>query len=232
MTAAKAPVTKRATPNQAYQAILELIVDGQVTPGSPLRLQELADSIGTSMMPVRQALRQLEAVGVVEIIPNKGAQVRPISTEDLLDTYRTRIALEGILCHRAAENFTPADKERAMSALEEQRAALQDDDHSAARGAHREFHYAIYRAAGTPWLLRSIEPTWLNSERYRIASEHDGDMLTLRRTEHEAILKACTSHKPEPAREALRSHLISTVNHIDLSLGQRLTILTSGPCGY
>ncbi|MGW6659554.1 GntR family transcriptional regulator [Rhodococcus sp. NPDC055024] len=231
MTATGVPKPKRTTTlEQAYNAILEAIFSGDIPPGAPLRLQELSDKLGMSMMPIREALRQLEAIGVIEITPHKGAKVREISADDLIDTYRTRITLEGILCSRAAENFDAADEAVAIEALERQRLALEAGDVSGARIAHKDFHYAVYRAAGSPWMLRSIELTWFNSERYRIASEQDGDQLTLRRDEHDRMLRACVTHQPAQARSALRTHLISTVAHLDKSLAKRLDIVTTGAC--
>lgn len=232
MTTAAAGTKKQTTTDKAYHAILESILSGEAPAGSPLRLHEIASTLGMSVMPIREALRQLAAIGVVESTPNKGAQVRGISAEDLVDTYRTRIALEGMLCNRAAGNFTPDDEKAATVALEEQRQALEGGDYPAARLAHREFHYVLYRAAGSTWLLHSIEASWLNSERYRIASEYDGDMLTLRRAEHEAMLLACARNRPEEAQQALRAHLLTTVGHIDVSLEKRVAILTGGPCGF
>ena len=231
MTAAGVKKPKRSTTlEQAYNAILESICNGDIPPGAPLRLQELSTTFGMSMMPIREALRQLEAIGVIEMTPHKGARVREISTDDLIDTYRTRITLEGILCSRAAENFDADDEAAAREALERQRIALEDGDIIEARIAHKDFHYAIYRAAGSVWMLRSIDPTWLNSERYRVTSEQDGDQLTIRREEHERMLAACVAHRPEQARQALRTHLISTVAHLDKNLAKRLDILTAGAC--
>lgn len=219
---------KVTTPEQAYHSILAMIVSADIPPGSPLRIQELANTLNMSMTPIRDALRRLEAVGVVEIVPYRGAQVRNLSTEDLVDTYRTRISLEGLLCSQAAENFLPDDAKAALAALDEQQQAIERSDLPTARAAHREFHYVIYRAAGSEWMLRSIEPTWLNSERYRIASELDAESLPARRKEHEAILEACVRHKPAEARKALRAHLLTTVQQIDPRLGKRLAILTGG----
>ncbi|TGD87872.1 GntR family transcriptional regulator [Mycolicibacterium sp. CH28] len=231
MTAAGVGRTSQATAlEQAYDAILEAILEGEIPAGAPLRLQELSTTFGMSMMPIREALRQLESIGVVEVIPRKGARVREISADDLIDTYRTRILLEGALCRRAAENFDTSDEVAARAALERQRLALLDGDAGEARLAHKDFHYSIYRAAGSEWMLRSIESTWHNSERYRIASEQEGDQLTLRRKEHEQMLRACVRHRPDEARLALRAHLISTVAHLDKSLAKRLDILTAGDC--
>lgn len=229
MTRAESAKERQTTATQAYDAILELILDGTIGSGAPLRLQKLSDELGMSMMPIREALRQLESTGLVERVPHRGAVVRPVSLDDLVDTYRTRILIEGTLCRRAALCFDASDEERAFEALEAQRRALQDGNPQEARVHHKAFHYAIYAAAGSAWLLRSTEQTWHNSERYRIQSEAEDDLLTVRRKEHERILAACVKHDPDGAAEALRAHLISTVCHLDVSTGKRLMILTANP---
>ncbi|WP_370941851.1 GntR family transcriptional regulator [Amycolatopsis sp. cg5] len=221
------PAGKQTTTGQAYDAILELIKDGTFGPGEPLRLQKLSTELGMSMTPIREALRRLESTGLVDLLPHRGAVVRPLSLDDLVDTYRTRILLEGTLCRRAAQHFDKADESRAFEALEAQRAALERGDAEQARVHHKEFHYAIYAAAGSAWLMRSTEQTWHNSERYRIQSESDNDLLTTRRQEHERMLAACVKHDPDEALEALRAHLISTVSHLDAGTAKRLLILTS-----
>lgn len=230
MTAAGTRKQRTKTLEQAYNAILELILNGSIPPGAPLRLQELSDNLGMSMMPIREALRQLESSGLVEIVPHRGARVREISVVDLLDTYQTRITLEGILCSRAAANFDGSNARAAEAALARQSEFLRQGDAIQARIAHKEFHYAIYGAAGSTWMLRSIEQTWHNSERYRLASELDDDLLTTRRREHELMLETCVNHQPEQAYSALRAHLISTVAHIDKSVAKRLEILTAATC--
>ncbi|MGW4830265.1 GntR family transcriptional regulator [Amycolatopsis japonica] len=229
MTKAESRDGKKTTTSQAYDAILELIKDGTIEPGAPLRLQKLSSDLGMSMMPIREALSRLEATGLVDLVPHRGAVVRPVSLDDLVDTYRTRILLEGTLCRRAAQHFDEADRERAFDALEAQRQALEAGDAQLARVHHKAFHYAIYGAAGSAWLLRSTEQTWHNSERYRIQSEADNDLLTTRRREHERMLAACEKHDSDEAAEALRAHLISTVSHLDAGTAKRLLILTSDP---
>ena len=77
-----------------YRRTRHDIVSGELAPGVPLRLQELAARNGVSMIPVREALRLLEAEGFVDILQNKGARVAPVSKEDMIDVYRTRLVLE------------------------------------------------------------------------------------------------------------------------------------------
>lgn len=210
------------TTQQAYEAILRAILSGDIPAGEPLRLKLLSERLGMSMMPVREAIRQLESVGVIEVQPHRGARVREVSTEDLEDTHRTRIVIEGALCHRAAQRFTAAAADAATAALDRHRRELRRRDFDAARDAHKEFHYTIYRAADSMWLLRTLEPVWNNSERYRAATMVSRDVFTRRRQEHEAILAACVEHDPDAARAALRAHLLSTVEHIDPDVARRL----------
>jgi DNA-binding GntR family transcriptional regulator len=229
MTKAESAGERQTTTAQAYDAILELIKDGAIEPGAPLRLQKLSNELGMSMMPIREALRRLESTGLVDLVPHRGAVVRPVSLDDLVDTYRTRVLLEGTLCRRAALHFDASDEERAFEALEAQRRALNKGNPQEARVHHKAFHYAIYAAAGSDWLLRSTEQTWHNSERYRIQSEADDGLLTIRRREHERILAACVAHDPGEAAEALRAHLVSTVSRLDAGTAKRLMILTADP---
>lgn len=210
------------TTDQAYNAILAAILDGSIPPGAALPLQDLARSLGMSMMPIREAIRQLEATGIIEIEPHKGARVRPVSDADLEDTYMARIELEGILVDLAARRFTAEDEKKARAVLDEQQLALRRGNAVAAKEAHQNFHFAIYRAAGSEWLCRSVWPTWHNSERYRSPGMSDPATVELRRAEHEAILQACVENDPARGRAALRDHLMTTVEHLNPAVAERL----------
>jgi DNA-binding GntR family transcriptional regulator len=210
------------TTDQAYNAVLGAILDGSILPGAALPLQSLARSLGMSIMPVREAIRQLEAIGLIEIEPHRGARVRPVSEEDLEDTYRARIELEGTLVEMAARRLTNRDAENAQLELDAQQLALRGGDLAAARQAHENFHFAIYRAAGSDWLCRSVIPAWRNSERYRAPDLGDPVTQDLRRAEHEEILLACIGRDPGRARTALRKHLMSTFERLNPLLAARL----------
>jgi DNA-binding GntR family transcriptional regulator len=173
--------------------------------GSALRINDLAERFETSAMPVREALRRLAGLGLVEILPHRGARVLELSVEDLEDTYRVRRALEPLALHDAATRITETQLFEAAAALERHENHLDAGDVESARQAHTDFHFLLYRAAGSPWLLRAIEPVWQNSERYRFAS---GDTDRVRsHGEHEELLTTCRAHKPEAAHEAMERHL-------------------------
>ncbi|MFF1832496.1 GntR family transcriptional regulator [Paenarthrobacter sp. NPDC058040] len=216
------------TTDQAYNAILTAILDGSIPAGAALPLQELAKSLGMSMMPVREAIRQLEATGIIEMVRHKGARVRPVSDADLEDTYTARIELEGVLVDLAARRFDAADAVKARAFLDEQQVAIANGDAVAARMAHQNFHFSIYESAGSEWLCRSVWPTWHNSERYRSLGMSDPKTVSSRRAEHEAILQACIDHDPVRSRAALREHLMTTVKQLNPAVAERLAGLGQG----
>lgn len=210
--------SRQTAGDQAEEALFQAIMQGQIPPGAPLRLQELASALGMSIMPVREALRRLESLGLVEIIAHKGAWVRPLTRVDLYDTYFTRLHLECLAMRAAAERFTAADAEAARGALEDHVAARQIGDQVGARNAHERFHFAMYRACGSDWLVRSIQPAWRNSERYRVESMRNPEHVARRQQEHAEMLAALEAHDPVAAVTLLASHLRSSVELVAAGL--------------
>lgn len=188
--------------------IHHLILTGEFAPGEALRIQDLAERFQTSSMPVREALRQLSATGIVDVAPHRGARVARISVEDLDDTFAVRLALEPMATRLAAENMTEQQVALAADAFDRYMALLDSGDVDHARRAHAEFHFAIYHAAGSKWLLRAIDPVWHNTERYRFAWG-DGGAEQRRRahTEHLRILTTCRDGDVEAAATAMQEHL-------------------------
>lgn len=188
-----------------YRRTRHDIVSGELAPGVPLRLQELAARNGVSMIPVREALRLLEAEGFVDIHQNKGARVAPFSKEDMLDVYRTRLVLESEALRQAVPNVTPqliAAARTINEKLGRQKArkgvVLFDD--------HRRFHLMLYEPSGSRWLMRLISSVWDHTDRYRRQVE---TRVTHREviSEHERILTAMERRDANEATTALRDHL-------------------------
>ncbi|MEV6286955.1 GntR family transcriptional regulator [Kribbella sp. NPDC051770] len=205
---------RRTLAETAAAELHQLILSGELPSGTPLRLVELANRLEMSQMPVREGLRRLEALGLVDIIPHRGAWVRELSLADLQDTHETRLALESLAVRAAAEHFAPADEQQAIAALEEHLRMSRADDSIGARQAHADFHFALYRAGGSQWLARAIEPVWQNSERYRFGSRQTAFQIEQNRQEHQAILDACVARDPDAAEQALRNHLAGAVQRI------------------
>lgn len=197
---------QRTLADSATSALHDAILTGELSAGAPLRLGELAEALGMSMMPVREALRRLAAIGLVEIVPHKGAWVPELTPEDAQDTLDTRTALETLAIQRAAAQLSERDAETAAAELERHVTAARRGENVAARLAHTQFHFTIYQASGSKWLLRALEPVWQNSERYRFAGPRRSSLPASTR-EHQAILDACAAHDPERAVAALATHL-------------------------
>lgn len=196
---------------EVVEILEDEIVTGRLQPGKALRLEPIAERLGVSMMPVREALRQLESLGLVEQRPRRGARVSHVSIKDLYDTYEARLALESMAVHRAAERFTPEDEERLDDLLNQYANAVRESE-AVWRKIHTELHFAIYRAADSDWLIRLITPLWANSERYRVLSLPLRGSAEARRVEHERIVDACRQHNAQLAVRELRNHLATTAN--------------------
>ncbi|WP_200847203.1 GntR family transcriptional regulator [Microbacterium sp. 18062] len=212
---------RRTLAEQVAAELHRAVLQGEYPSGSWLRVQDIARQFQTSTMPVREALRRLEALGLVEISPHRGARIADLSITDLEDTHRTRALLEVELIRLAAAAFSPDDAERCRAALARHEAFLEAGDLDNARRAHSEFHFLMYRAASSRWLLRSVEPAWQNSERYRFASPADAGARQRAHAEHIGILVACEANDPSAAAEALRSHLEGALDRIRAAMSAR-----------
>jgi DNA-binding GntR family transcriptional regulator len=131
----------------AVRDLRESILSGELQPGERLILAELAERTSTSSMPVREAVRRLEAEGLVEQIPHRGAQVTPVSVPDLEDLYRVRIPLETLAVRLAAARFSEDDYERLSRVLVEYREAYERGDDARGREMHAAFHLGLYEVS-------------------------------------------------------------------------------------
>ena len=168
---------------------------------------------------MREAVRKLESLGLAVHVAHRGSRVKELDVDDLRDTYEARLALEPVAVARASQHITPADVERAQAALESYTLCRERGDRPAARDAHDAFHFTLYNASGSDWLVRLIRPTWDNSERYRELSIQSPGIVRERQREHERILAACAEGDGAVAAEELRRHLTVTANLVAEQLG-------------
>jgi DNA-binding GntR family transcriptional regulator len=154
-------ISRNVLADQVKDRLLEDILAGRYPSNSRIIETRVARELGTSQAPVREALRGLEALGVVEILPFKGARVRHPSKDELLDAYAVRSELESLAARLGVPRITDADLadlERLL--LEMERAADADDRHAVAR-ADAAFHAQLIRLAGNATLERvwqALEP--------------------------------------------------------------------------
>ncbi len=206
----------------ALEQLREAIILGELPAGTPLRLDELARSLGMSISPIREAVRQLEALGLAKHVPHQGARVLDFDIEELRDLFQVRLSLESLAMRRAAERFTEEDAQAASACLArfDQMAAAGD-----VRGtmrAHTDFHFTLYEASQSAWLVALIRPAWDRSERFRPA------LLTSKtgpqerhRAFDEALLAACAEHDADAAAAVLHDHLELASVIFETELGGR-----------
>jgi DNA-binding GntR family transcriptional regulator len=204
----------RTLAERAFATLHEAIVTGVLAPGERLPIEDLAEVLEMSPMPIREALRLLDSVGLVENIPHRGARVTELSIDDLREVYEARLALEPLAVRHAAENFTEEDAQRAQERLAEHVKASRQRDLGRIWSTHTAFHFALYDAANSRWMSRLIHPLWETSERYRFAMLPVRMNLDKRRSEHERILQACVAREPAVAARELHNHLARTANLI------------------
>ena len=192
----------------ALERLRESIILGELRPGAPLRLEELAQRLGMSISPIREAVRQLEALGLAEHLPHHGAKVMELDVEELRELFSIRLAIETMAVRRAAERFDPADEATARAHLAAYDEARHRADTLGAMREHTAFHFTLYEAARSSWLLRLIRPCWDSCERYRPVLLAEKGALQDRHEELDVeLLEACTAHDPDRAANALQRHL-------------------------
>jgi DNA-binding GntR family transcriptional regulator len=206
----------------ALERLREAIILGELTPGTPLRLEDLARSLGMSISPIREAVRQLEALGLAQHVPHHGAKVMGLDVEELRELFSIRLALETLAVRRAAELLDPEDERAAAEHHAAFGEARERGDVRAAVRAHTAFHFALYEAARSAWLVRLIRPAWDSCERYRPVLLAAGGDLQERHAELDReLLAACAAHDPDRAAEALHAHLELATDIYTVELGGR-----------
>lgn len=158
-----APISRHTLADRVYADLKELVLSGQIPPGEKVTLRGLAAALGTSPMPVRDAIGRLVSDRALDMLPNRTVQVSWPSRERFEEIVAIRCSLEGLAATLAAERRTPADLreiERQARAFDKVM-ARDDPDGPRAVQANRHLHFAVYAAAASPTLYEMIEGLWL-----------------------------------------------------------------------
>jgi len=202
------PAGHESSVSVVYQLLREDIVRGKHLPDAPLRLQELALSYGVSMIPIREALRHLEAEGFVRIVPNKGARVAELSFDELHDVYRARMLVEEDALRLAFPNIDAATIAHARH-LNDDGLQLIYENNPTIHDVHREMHLSLYQSSNSPWLLRLIDLLWDHCFRYRLLA---AGLIApeLHHSEHEQLITHIEQGNLESAVAMLKEHIQGT----------------------
>lgn len=157
------PIVHQTLSARVYQDLRELIISGQLQPGERLTLAGMATALGTSAMPVREAISRLAADDALEILPNKSVRVPVMTSSRFRELVLIRLVVEGLAVETAAGRITPGQVD-ALAGLEQafrNEIALGEPDVNQIIQINKQFHFTAYAAAGMPALSSLIEGLWL-----------------------------------------------------------------------
>jgi DNA-binding GntR family transcriptional regulator len=201
---------------RAYDEVKKAIMGGAIAPGEPMTIRALAKALGTSVMPVREALRRLVAERALELLPNRSVTL-PVMTADKFDEIvRIRLALEGMMAETAARHITP-DELKRMSRLNDEMTVKLRQGAKKYLAVNQEFHFQLYLAARMPQAMSIVETLWLQIGPFlhHVTTEFSkADYLG----HHEAILKALAKRDGNKARVAIEADIGEAAQTILTSL--------------
>jgi DNA-binding GntR family transcriptional regulator len=210
-SAAATPVVRGGLRAQIKDVILQRIVEGSLEPGSRIVETRIAQELGVSQAPVREALRDLEQLGCVVHEPNRGCSVRAFSAEELLEAFPVRAALEALAARLAAERITTAELAELDQLLERMRRAARDGDAHEQSQANASFHATVVRAARNRTLERQWQMLEPYSRTYLTVSRPGIDLVHLS-DRHVPVLDALRRRDRAKAAKAMEEHLLGAAD--------------------
>ncbi len=199
-------IVHRNVHEAVVDGIRDMILGGQLKPGDWLRQDELAEAFGVSTMPVREALRQLQAEGLVTLHRRRGAAVASLSVSEYEEIYHIREVLETLAVRWAAENFERIRIERLKSLLAEiESAEANREDVDQRLRLVREFFFTVFQASERGHLLRLLSNLWDLSHQYRRYFSSLPDLVPQRLAKYRSICRACHDRDAEGLITAFRA---------------------------
>ncbi len=200
------------------EAIREAIIDGTLKPRERLMEIQLAEELGVSRTPIREALRKLEMEGFIVMVPRKGAYVADLSIKDIADVFEIRSALEGLAASLAAERITDEELELMERYLVEKAEAIGANDMENLVTVDTKFHETIYQASRNERLTNIINNLREQIQRYRTTTLAYPGRMQESLDEHRAIVEALQARDTELARQLAGKHIENAENSMIESL--------------
>ena len=190
-----------------FNTLRQAILKGELAPGERLMEIQLAEKLGVSRTPIREAIRKLELEGLVLMIPRKGAEVARISEKSLKDVLEVRRSLEELAIELACQRMADDDILELKKTQEEFRRAVRTADAMTIAETDEHYHDIIYNGTGNSRLIQILYNLREQMYRYRLEYIKDADKRQILVVEHDQILKAIQNRHVAEAKAAIREHI-------------------------
>lgn len=205
-------------PTSIQHAVLDelrrWIHSGKLQPGAKVLQEDVAASLGTSVVPVREALKTLQSEGLLVHHPNRGFFVTKLSREELIELCSIRSALETLAVEKALAFLTDEDLTHMDELIEAMEAADRNGELEELIRLDRAFHFTLFEASRSPHLMRIIEMTWDQSDAYRSAFFVDPTHRATTHREHHEIVRAARAGDAEAVGRLLDGHRLTPVQAV------------------
>lgn len=190
-----------------FKTLRQAILKGELEPGERLMEIQLAERLGVSRTPIREAIRKLELEGLVLMIPRKGAEVAKISENNLRDVLEVRRSLEELAIDLACQRMTPEELLELTKTEELFSQAVREGDAMRIAQTDERYHEIIYNSTKNEKLVQILNNLREQMYRYRLEYIKDADKRQILIVEHEHILRALKAHNIAEAKGAVREHI-------------------------
>ncbi len=227
MLETNADITNDSIPRQSLTSAVadklrEHIIRGEIAEGTQLRQDAIAAQYSVSRIPVREALRQLDAEGLITIIPNRGALVPALSPDDIEELFSIRALLEPEVLKLSIPHLTEEDLSQAESILRKYVSELRREEHVSAWGRlNWQFHSTLYSRANQPRFMAIIRNVNSSGERYTRLQLYLTHGVKRANEEHHQLLALCRARDTRSACKLLREHILHAGQSLKEALQQR-----------
>lgn len=197
-----------------FKTLRQAILRGELKPGERLMEIQLANKLGVSRTPIREAIRKLELEGLVLMIPRKGAEVADITEKSLMDVLEVRRALEELSVQLVCDRITEEEIKELIAAAEEFKKVLKSNDITEIAEADVRFHDVIYFATKNQKLIQLLNNLREQMYRYRVEYLKNEDVHSQLIREHEEIIEHISKREKEEAARIVCKHIDNQVDTV------------------
>ena len=227
------PLKRQTLSADVYEQFKELLISGRMMPGEQISLRGMAEGLGVSVMPVREAVQRLTAEQALELTPNRSLRVPQMSVSQFREITSIRKNLEGLAAATAAQSLSDEDTQKIVMWHESFVREMKNETPDGARliSLNKELHFAIYRGAKMPVMMQLIEALWLRIGPILNYDMRSGPVRVNQRTaltHHASMVESILKKDVEGARQALEADIQSAADFI-ISVG--VLVSADAPAG-